>query len=277
MDKKKTALHAPRRAVQLLSALGQNPRLSALLSGKIYQRPLKRFCVPGLNCYSCPAAVGACPLGALQAVNGSKKRFSFYLVGFLLLTGLLLGRFVCGWLCLFGLVQELLYALPTKKLTVGERLDRPLRKLKYLLLALFVFLLPLLTGSPWFCKYVCPAGTLEGALPLLAADEALRSLGSWLLGWKLLVLGTVLLSSVFIYRPFCKYLCPLGAFYGLVQRFGLPGVKTDGEKCIDCGNCVSGCPMGVDIRKTPDSAECIRCGKCRDACPTGAIRMGRRG
>ncbi len=85
------------------------------------QGNLKKFCVPGLNCYSCPAASGACPVGALQAVSGSSKfTISFYVTGFLMMLGVLLGRFVCGFLCPFGWFQELLHKIPSRKFSTKE-------------------------------------------------------------------------------------------------------------------------------------------------------------
>ena len=85
------------------AALLTNLHLPNFLKGGIYQGKGKAVCVPGLNCYSCPAASGACPIGSFQAVVGSSKfSFSYYITGFLILLGVLLGRFICGFLCPFG-------------------------------------------------------------------------------------------------------------------------------------------------------------------------------
>lgn len=271
---------ALRKWVQSLSALAVNAHLKGFFTGKIYTGPLKHFCVPGLNCYSCPGAVGACPIGAIQAVVGSRKGFPFLVVGWLALIGVLLGRFVCGWLCLFGLVQELLYKLPTPKWRVPDRADRLLRRGKYFFLVVFVFLLPAflkqmggLVSVPYFCKYVCPAGMLEGGLPLTLLDTGLRRAAGWLFAWKGVLLAALIVSSVFVYRPFCKYVCPLGAFYALFQRFSFLRLRVDREKCVDCGRCVRACPMGVDVLRSPNSPECIRCGACADGCPAKALRF----
>ena len=125
--------HRPttRRLVQLYAALLQNAHLRGFAEGKIYTGPVKAVCVPGLNCYSCPGAVGACPLGALQnAIAASANRPAFYVVGLLLLFGLTLGRVVCGWLCPVGLIQEGLHRIPTPKLK-KNRYTRVLSYLKY--------------------------------------------------------------------------------------------------------------------------------------------------
>ena len=277
---KKSRQSALRKAVQLLSGLAANAHLKGFVTGKIYTGPLKQFCVPGLNCYSCPGAVGACPIGSLQAVVGSRKKFPFLILGYLALIGVVLGRFVCGWLCLFGLVQELLYQIPTPKLKMPHRADRVLRWGKYFFLLVFVFALPAflkemggLVSVPYFCKYVCPAGMLEGGIPVVALNSGLRQTVGRLFAWKWVLLGSFLLSSVFIYRPFCKYVCPLGAFYSLFQRFSFLRLRVDREKCVDCGKCVRDCPMGVDVLRSPNSPECIRCGGCTDGCPTKALKF----
>ena len=134
-----------------------NLHLPNFLKGGLYQGAGKTVCVPGLNCYSCPAASGACPIGAFQAVVGSSKfSFSYYITGFLILLGVLLGRFICGFLCPFGWFQELLHKIPTKKLST-KRL-KPLTYLKYAVLLVMVFLLPAFLvndvgmGDPFFCK-----------------------------------------------------------------------------------------------------------------------------
>ena len=269
-----------RKLVQAGWGLLTNAYVRGFLPGgpSIYSGPLKRFCVPGMNCYSCPGALGACPIGALQAaLTARHRRFPCYVLGFLAAVGLLVGRFVCGWLCLFGLIQELLYLIPTPKLRIPEKIDRTLRYLKYLVLALLVIALPLGyrgeygAGVPFFCQFLCPVGTLEGGVPLVLLNSVLRPALGWLFRWKLLILILCIASSVFVYRPFCKYLCPLGAFYALFQRVSLIRMRVDASACVNCGACAGACPMQVDPSKTPNSTECIRCGQCVRACPTGAL------
>ena len=166
--------------IQAGAALLTNLHLPNFLKGGLYQGAGKNVCVPGLNCYSCPAASGACPIGAFQAVVGSSKfSFSYYITGFLILLGVLLGRFICGFLCPFGWFQELLHKIPTKKLST-KRL-KPLTYLKYAVLLVMVFLLPAFLvndvgmGDPFFCKYLCPQGVLEGAIPLSLANSGIRA------------------------------------------------------------------------------------------------------
>ena len=280
MDKKRPdisqILSRFRGWLQAGAALLANLHLPNFLKGGIYQGNTKAVCVPGLNCYSCPAASGACPIGAFQSVAGSSKfSFSYYITGFLILLGVLLGRFICGFLCPFGWFQELLHKIPGKKLSARKL--KPLTFIKYGVLVIMVILLPALVandvgmGEPFFCKYLCPQGVLEGALPLAVADEGIRAALGVLFSWKLAVLLSVIVLSVLFYRPFCKWLCPLGAFYALLNKVSLIGMKVDGQKCVSCGKCAKACKMDVDVTKTPDHTECIRCGMCVKACPVEAV------
>ena len=107
MDKKKKSrskkIAGIRGWIQAVATLLTNIHIPNLFKGKIYQGNAKAVCVPGLNCYSCPAATGACPIGAFQAVVGSSRfKFSYYITGFFILLGVTLGRFICGFLCPFG-------------------------------------------------------------------------------------------------------------------------------------------------------------------------------
>lgn len=264
--------------IQAAATLLTNIHLPNFVKGGIYQGKGKAVCVPGLNCYSCPGAAGACPIGSFQAVVGSSKfRFSYYITGFLILLGVLLGRFICGFLCPFGWLQELLHKIPGKKLSTKKL--KPLTYLKYAILLLAVVLLPAIVvndlgmGDPFFCKYICPQGVLEGAIPLAAVNEGIRSALGPLFNRKLIILIVVVVLSVLFYRPFCKWICPLGAFYALMNKVSLLGIKVDEHKCVSCGKCARVCKMDVDVTKSPNHTECIRCGKCITACPTDAIKF----
>ena len=280
MDKKFTGvshlLSRFRGWIQAGATLLTNLHLPNFLKGGLYQGAGKAVCVPGLNCYSCPAASGACPIGAFQAVVGSSKfRFSYYITGFLILLGVLLGRVICGFLCPFGWLQELLHKIPTKKLSTKKL--KPLTYLKYVVLLVMVVLLPVLVtnelgmGDPFFCKYLCPQGVLEGAIPLSLANAGIRAALGSLFKWKFIVLLTVIVLSIVFYRPFCKWLCPLGAFYALLNKVSLFQMQVDQSKCVSCGKCAKVCKMDVDVTKSPNHTECIRCGMCIRACPTDAV------
>ena len=280
MDKKmksnKNFLARFRGWIQAAATLLTNIHIPNLLKGKIYQGNVKTMCVPGLNCYSCPAATGACPIGAFQAVVGSSKfKFTYSITGIFILLGVLLGRFICGFLCPFGWFQDLLHKIPGKKLSTAKL--KPLRYLKYVILVVFVILLPAFVtnslgmGDPFFCKYICPQGVLEGAIPLALANSGIRAALGHLFTFKFTILALFIILSILFYRPFCKWICPLGAIYSLFNKVSFLKIQVDHEKCVGCQKCSRVCKMDVNVVDTPNHPECIRCGECMKACPTDAI------
>ena len=285
------------------------------LKGDIYKGNLKYLCVPGMNCYSCPGAWGSCPLGSLQAVfnqfDTSKSWFdtetgtyvkaplywfAFYVIGIIMVIGAVCGRLVCGLLCPFGWVQDLLYKIPVKKLKLPRddrmieksknpklvrgllAVDKYLRYAKYAFLIIMVIFLPLIVkADPWFCKYICPSGMLIGGIPLMSRNADLAAAAGGLTLLKLCILASMVVISVFLYRPFCRYICPLGALYSLLNPFSLYKYGIDDGKCNrgkGCSACARACPMGIDPVKTPNNPECIRCGTCNATCPQHAIHAG---
>lgn len=312
MDKGTVRKHIKYRyIIQLFFAAVTNSYVTGFAAGKIHQGNLKLLCHPGLNCYSCPGAVLSCPIGALQAVIGSRAfSLSAYVFGTILVFGALMGRAVCGFLCPFGLIQEGLYKIPFPKKINRFRGDRPLRRLKYVMLLLLVVILPMTinnaagNATPYFCKLVCPAGTLEGGVPLVLLSrsggtalsaggfEGLSGLSEsivrpgvinvpttgyqigLLFWWKFSILAAVILLSIINYRPFCKYLCPLGALYGMLNPVALYRLRLDGDACIHCGKCSKACKMVLDPVRETNHSECVRCGDCVKVCPTGALDMG---
>ncbi len=267
-----------RRGVQWLALLLANPKLTNFTSGRIVQGPSKSVCVPFLNCYSCPAAIGACPVGAFQSVAaGMSRTVSLYIIGFLTAAGAVAGRLVCGWLCPFGLIQELLHRLRPRRWHV--RLPKFIEAMRYPVLVLTV-LLPFYWRSavglaePYFCKYICPAGTLEAGLPLVSRRPELAALIGPLFGWKAFVLAVVLIASILIWRPFCRTFCPLGAFYGLFNRVSLLRLRCDAGRCTSCRACARRCPVDLEPFVEPNSSRCVRCLECTKVCPTQALRFG---
>lgn len=266
-----------RKIIQVAAFGYSNPWLGNFAGGNIYQGNWKQFCNPGMNCYSCPAAGLACPIGAMQAgANSQSYRFGFYATGVVLAIGVVLGRAVCGFLCPFGLIQELLHKIPSPKL----HLPKWMTYIKYALLAIFVILMPMLamdgTGvrSPSFCKYICPVGTLEGGIPILASHPELRNLIGGIFTLKMAILIVVIVGCILVSRFFCKVMCPLGAIYGMLNKVSLYRMDVDSAKCISCAACSKVCPMDVEPYKVPNSAECIRCGYCITACPKDALSAG---
>ena len=264
-----------RRFVQLYTALLYNANLTGFAQGTIYQGPTKNVCVPGLNCYSCPGAVGACPLGALQnALSSSVSRFPYYMLGTLLLFGTLLGRVICGFMCPVGLIQELVHKIPTPKIPKSP-ITRTLSLLKYVILVVFVLAIPLHYAArdiplPGFCKFICPAGTSEGAIGLLShpRNSNLFNMLAILFTRKFIILVLFIGFSVFMFRPFCRFICPLGAIYSFFNRISVFGVRVDLSKCTHCSRCVRECHM--DVKEVGDR-ECIQCASCMDVCAAHAI------
>ena len=267
--------------VQVVYTIITNGYLYGFMNGKIYKGPLKYACVPGLNCYSCPGALASCPLGALQAaLNERNVKVPFAVLGFFFVFGSIFGRFVCGWLCPFGLLQDLLHKIPLfrkRKQLPGHEV---LKYGKYIVLfglvligSSFVF-----TGFakvPAFCKYLCPSGTFMGALPLMAVNESLRTQRGGLFYWKAAILMVLVILSVKVYRPFCQYLCPLGAIYGWFNRFSLVQIHWEQESCTSCMACKKACPVDLPPEKISISPECMKCGKCIDACKMGCLQFGK--
>ena len=268
-------LPSKRRLIQLYSALLFNANLKGYITGDIFKGISKNLCTPGLNCYSCPGAVNACPLGSLQnALSASEKRTPYYIFGIIMLYGIIFGRWICGWLCPFGLFQDLVYKIKTPKLK-KNRFTKVLSYFKYVILVFFVIIVPLAYAVkdfplPAFCKYICPAGTLGGAIALLVNPENSGMFGMLgpLFTWKFALMVSIIVGCVFIYRLFCRFICPLGALYGIFNKVALFGIKLEKKSCVDCGKCIAVCKM--DIRTVGDH-ECIHCGDCIPVCPTKAI------
>ena len=267
-----------RTMVQIIATLLTNIHLPNFFKGTLYQGKGKIACVPGLNCYSCPGATGSCPIGSFQAVVGSRDfSLTYYITGIMIFFGVMLGRFICGFLCPFGLFQDLLHKIPSKKFSPKKL--KALTYLKYIILLVAVIILPTFLNnaagisSPYFCKYICPQGILEGGIPLSIASPAIRATLGKLFLWKLSILILVIVLSVLVYRPFCKWICPLGAFYALFNKVSLLHYNVDFNKCVSCGKCARTCKMDVDITKNDAHMECIRCGECVKVCPTKAISV----
>ena len=276
--------------IQSLVTVILNGNLLGFFKGSIHQGGSKSVCIPGLNCYSCPGALGACPLGSLQSsLADPRLHFPFYVLGTLALFGSIFGRLICGWLCPFGWFQDLLYKVPLFKNFKGKRKReqlmtlagrRKLEWMRYVILIVFVVFLPILPtfagsfGSPTFCKWICPAGTIFAGWPLVLTITDLRAMVGWIFTWKSLVALLLILAFTRWRRPFCRYLCPLGAIYGFFNRFSLYRLEVDRSACTNCGRCTAVCPVEAPIPAQPNHRSCIRCKNCVAACPEQAIKSG---
>ena len=263
-----------RKIIQLTCAILYNINLKGFLTGDIYTGQIKSLCVPGLNCYSCPGAIASCPLGSFQSalLNSKYRGIPYYILGLIIFFGIVLGRIICGFLCPFGFIQDLLYKIKTKKIK-KNKITKKLTYLKYIILVIFVIIMPLVFFVPGFCKYICPQGILIGGYPLVFLNEEIKNMVGPLFNLKTIILILVIIISIFIYRVFCRFLCPLGAIYSLFNKHSLFGMSVNNRKCIECNKCVNICKM--DIEKVGDR-ECIACTECINICPEKVIKFGRK-
>jgi polyferredoxin len=255
------------RVSQFLSAIFYNAYVKGFILGTIYQGNIKFLNCPGFNCYSCPGAISACPIGIIQffAAYGA-YHVSLYTIGFLGLIGSVGGRIVCGWACPFGLLQDLLYKIKFPKISIPSFLHYG----KYLALILLAFLIPYFSEEHWFCK-LCPVGTLEAGIPQVLYNADLRQLTGSLFVIKIVILAVFLLWMVASKRPFCRTTCPLGAIYSLFNKVSFLRIQVDKNRCIQCNKCYKGCPVSIKIHEEGGaSLKCIRCLRCTD-CPTEAV------
>lgn len=236
-------------------------------SGVLYQGTLKRCFFPGLNCYSCPWARFSCPLGSFQHFIGAKT-IPAYVLGFIGMIAIPLGRIVCGWVCPFGFFQELLHKIKTFKIRVSEKHTYT----KYIFLAIFAIVITYITSDAWFCR-ICPAGGIEAGITNIALDGSIRPLAGGFFYIKYAIAILLVTSAIFIKRPFCRFVCPLGAMYGLFNKFTFFRIQVDKERCTECYICQNVCPMDIKIFMDSDSHDCIKCGRCIRACPQDALKF----
>ncbi len=187
------------------------------------------------------------------------------LFGGVVILGIVVSRFYCGWICSFGALQGVFGWIGKKifrrRFEVPARLDRALRWLKYPMLV-WIVAVTWTTGT----LFIRPYDPLAAYGHLPAGIEALIT--EFTVGFAVLVATMVL--SVFYERVFCKYLCPLGAVNAILGRVPLFRIKRDAPTCISCSKCDKVCPMNVAVSgaDTASTAECISCMECVTACPT---------
>jgi ferredoxin-type protein NapH len=269
---------------------------SLILANSYFLTTFRAACMPGLNCYMCPAAAFMCPIGIiLQCATAAV--IPFMAIGVLALIGVAVGRLACGWLCPFGLLQELMFKIRSRKL----HLPPPLAYTRYALLIALVIAVPLALRAEdhwaYYCS-LCPLGTLEGTVPAMVGHHVLPhlsektqadilakssadpqdeprqyfylALSSFTYGrmvWvKLGILGAILLLMVFIKRPFCRMFCPLGAIWSVFNQASWLRLKLRGLSCPTCEMCRELCPVDINVSDKLNSAECIRCLDCLE-CP----------
>lgn len=242
--------------------IAQTVTLAAMLAVPVFT--LRSVCAPVFFCHSCPWATMACPIGVL--INFSTLRIvPFITIGILGLVGTFGGRIICGWLCPFGLLQDLMYRIKTRKF----RLPRQAAYAKYALLVGLVFAVPFFwPGKPYtYCNF-CPTGTLESTIPW--AFLGVNSGFGFGFYTRMAILAGTLVLVVLVSRAFCRVLCPLGALFSVFNRFSLLRFHLAHAGCSSCGACMKWCPTGMDPVGEMNGEECIRCMECT---PTGHIKL----
>ncbi len=250
-----------RRIVQFLAILGIDGYYPGFLNVGIYQGTFKRYCTPVLNCYACPGALMACPVGSLQHCAITNASFPYYVLGFFAAIGMIVGRMACGWLCPFGLFQDLLYKVKATKLTM----PRWIAHFKYVVLVGLAVVITNVFQEPWFSK-LCPDGLLIGGIPFSFLSIDIRAQIKEMFWIKLGILVLFCALFVTVKRPFCRTACPMGTIYSFFNNWSLLQITVDQKACTRCNRCRKACPMDIAIWENPQSVDCIRCLECT-RCP----------
>jgi len=242
-----------------------------LVMNSYFFQNLKAVPCPGMNCYACPASIFACPIGTLQHF-AVLRQIPFYLLGVLSLIGVTVGRLACGWACPFGWLQELMHGLGARLSLKPWKMSGRWSWLRYAFLIILAVLIPILTLEPWFSK-LCPVGTLQGGIPLILSNAELRGQAGALFLVKLCILVAFLVWMMRTKRPFCRFVCPLGAIWSPFNRLSTLRLVVDEAHCTQCEACRRVCPVDIAIYENAASTQCIRCMECIKACPEAAIRL----
>ena len=230
---------------------------------------------PVFYCHASPFATMIAPIGAIEYAVIVAPMILVYIFGVLTLFGIIFGRAMCGWACPIGALQDLL-SLKAKFKSTPKMDKYKLRWIKYLILLLipiisFIFKEKALTD-------ICPIGGLTATIPTLLINPYGFQPIQPFFTIKMILTVLFMVLIILVTRGWCKYFCPLGAYFAAFNRDSLITIKYEGGKCIDCPVplCAAACPMNLDPRKEIDSGECIRCGRCVDACPTNALHYSLR-
>ncbi len=230
----------------------------------------KWLCNPVLSCHSCALAWFACPIGVFVHYSGYHL-FPFLAFGMVLLVGVLVGRLLCGWVCPFGFLLDMLYKIPSPKFDLPAWTGY----IKYVVLAAMVVAIPYALGESTlysFCR-VCPASAVQVTIPNMITN-GLESVNV-LTAIKLGLLAVVLVFAIFSSRSFCKVLCPIGALLGPLNYISFWAMNLPPKRpCTGCKRCDAVCPSngqpfsrianGVSPNR---AAECVVCHDCQQACP----------
>jgi ferredoxin-type protein NapH len=292
--------NSPRRVVQFLSFL--------LFSAAIFNLGALPLLLPVLFTWGLPQNNVGDAFTALQFMLYSAV-FPFLAIAAFLVTGVLIGKAMCGWVCPFGFIQDIIVFIKRKKLEVSRRSHDTMINFKYVILGIALFIsvtfsitkvlktsasyesgLGIFTKAPF--TTLSPAETLFGALPRMFSNfssalaqksviDAIAAISTLpALFWvEFGILIFVLVFAAYTPRSWCRYFCPHGAIMAIMNRFSFIGLRRDPVKCAKggCRLCVQACPMRVPILELPwqkfSDPECIYCMKCVDACRDKAIKI----
>lgn len=195
----------------------------------------------------------------------------FLLVAFVGIS-LLLRKAFCSWLCPVGTLSEWLWkagrSIFRRNFRLPRWLDIPLRSLKYILFALFAWVVIKMPLDGIHAFLESPYGVI--------ADIKMLNLFRFMTVTTAVVLGVLAVASIFVQNFWCRYLCPYGAMLGLTALLSPLRIRRDEKLCIDCAKCAKACPsaLPVDRLVTIRSAECLGCMECVNICPAeGALDM----
>ena len=250
-----------RRVFQAIGAVLPNAYVQGFLAGSVYQGPLKNVCTPLLNCYACPSAYLSCPIGALQHFMATRT-LPLYAVGSMSVVGASVGRMTCGTLCPFGTLQDVLHKFPASKVSIPVWT----RYLRYVVLAVLVFAIPLATREHWFSK-LCPAGTLMAGLPWVTMNAGVRAMIGSLFWVKISILLFFVTTSTMVKRPFCRAERARGAVLSFFNKSSFLQLAWNPDSCTRCGKCQKICPVDIRPDRNPTDPDCIRCLDCT-RCPS---------
>jgi len=265
--KLQAARHTMQMVVLVIAIIGILPFIG--MSGIIY---------PFYFCYACPWAWASCPIGIVEHsfVDFGYGEFTngFILLGYVFGTisvfGFLFGRFICGWVCPIGALQDLVRFVRFKVFKKKAPRLFSLRWVKYGVL----FLIPVTSYAfkELFYTRFCPVGGITGTFPTLATDWA-----GWVIGpdfaIKVVSVSLFFVLVIVVARGWCRFLCPLGAWLSFYNKVTPLHISFDKDKCVDCGLCTKACPMNIDVPKNRRSLECIGCTRCLHACNKDALSL----
>ncbi|NLF07220.1 MAG: 4Fe-4S binding protein [Pirellulaceae bacterium] len=220
---------------------------------------LHGVCAPVFHCHSCPLAMFGCPIGFL-ANACALHIMPFLAIGVLLIVGSLFGTLICGWVCPFGFLQDLLGKIPTPKFRIPGWLGWT----RYAVLVGLVLLIPYFFGNTewfFFCR-LCPAGAVEAAVPYSLQQTMAEKTLVWPSATKSMILVGFLLAALFLWRPWCTVLCPLGAVFSLCNYISLVFLRFQPERCRDCDLCRDLCKYRGPAERRGSDMRCIRCLEC---------------